>query len=114
RSAETKSYVLSCENNLTVWYLFPVKYHVEAIHYNNQTIRVVDPGVQKGNCSSLPLYSLTGYNFSTYGSYGIGHGNREGTKYVPLTKPVIFMTCEKPVKSQAFRPSFNEQSGRDA
>ncbi|PON96845.1 GPCR kinase [Trema orientale] len=97
-----KRYVLSCENNLTILYLFSGRYQVEAIHYNNQTIRVVDPGVQKGNCSSLPLFSLSGYNFSTYGSYMLHQWNQEGTQYVVLSKTVIFMSCEKPVKSHVY------------
>ncbi|PON72115.1 Mitogen-activated protein kinase kinase kinase [Parasponia andersonii] len=97
-----KRYILSCENNLTILYLFSGRYQVEAIHYNNQTIRIVDPGVQKGNCSSLPLFFLSGYNFSTYGSYMLHQWNQEETQYVVLSKTVIFMSCEKPVKSHVY------------
>lgn len=42
-----------------------MEYHVQAINYNNFTIRVVDPGVnQHPNCSSLPRHFLSQYNFS--------------------------------------------------
>jgi len=57
-------YELACENNFTVLYLYSGKYHVQAINYNNFTIRVVDPGVQQPNCSSLPRYFLSQANFS--------------------------------------------------
>ncbi|GMN19786.1 hypothetical protein TIFTF001_042923 [Ficus carica] len=40
-------YELSCENNLTVLYLYSVKYLVKAINYNNYTIRIADAIVQK-------------------------------------------------------------------
>ncbi|MED6187189.1 hypothetical protein PIB30_074107, partial [Stylosanthes scabra] len=58
-------YELSCENNRTVLYLFPGKsYGVEAINYNNFTIRLVDPGISENDCSTLPRYSLSRSNFS--------------------------------------------------
>ena len=62
-------YELACENNVTVLYLYSGKYHVQAINYNNFTIRVVDPGVQQPNCSSLPRYFLSPTNFSDVYSF---------------------------------------------
>ncbi|XP_045808625.1 rust resistance kinase Lr10-like [Trifolium pratense] len=56
-------YELSCENNVTTLYLYSAKYHVQSINYNNFTIRLVDPGVQESNCSSLPLNFLSQSNF---------------------------------------------------
>ena len=44
-----KNYELACENNRTVLSLFSGKYYVEAINYNNNTIRLVDVGIQKDN-----------------------------------------------------------------
>ncbi|XP_017973196.1 PREDICTED: rust resistance kinase Lr10 isoform X2 [Theobroma cacao] len=41
-------YNSSCQNNLTVLNLKSGKYYVQAINYNNYTIRLVDAGVQKG------------------------------------------------------------------
>ncbi|PSS16390.1 Rust resistance kinase [Actinidia chinensis var. chinensis] len=61
-----KKYELECENNGTVVHLFSGKYNVLAINYNNYTIRIVDVGIRIGNCSSLPLYSFSDYNFSSY------------------------------------------------
>jgi len=57
-------YELTCENNVTVLSLYSGKYHVQAINYNNFTIRVVDPGVRQSNCSSIPRYFLSRSNFS--------------------------------------------------
>ncbi|XP_022637921.1 uncharacterized protein LOC106763552 [Vigna radiata var. radiata] len=57
-------YELTCENNVTILSLYSGKYNVQAINYNNFTIRVVDPGVRQSNCSSIPLYFLSRSNFS--------------------------------------------------
>ncbi|XP_061356160.1 LEAF RUST 10 DISEASE-RESISTANCE LOCUS RECEPTOR-LIKE PROTEIN KINASE-like 2.1 [Gastrolobium bilobum] len=64
-----KRYELGCENNVTVLYLYSVKYHVQAINYNNFTIRLVDPGVEDANCSSIPRYFLSQSNFTDTYSY---------------------------------------------
>ncbi|KAF9663080.1 hypothetical protein SADUNF_Sadunf17G0001300 [Salix dunnii] len=51
---------LACENNerLTL-HLEMVKYYVQAIIYNDSTIRLVDASVQKDDCFSIPHHSLT-------------------------------------------------------
>ncbi|KAG4379262.1 hypothetical protein GLYMA_17G214400v4 [Glycine max] len=65
KSCGDNRYELACENNVTVLHLYSGKYHVQAINYNNFTIRVVDPGVdQQTNCSSLPRYFLSRSNFT--------------------------------------------------
>ncbi|XP_062147196.1 LEAF RUST 10 DISEASE-RESISTANCE LOCUS RECEPTOR-LIKE PROTEIN KINASE-like 2.7 [Alnus glutinosa] len=58
-------YNLSCENNQTVLYLYAGKYYVQEINYSLYTIRVVDPGIQKDNYSSIPRYFLNDFNFSS-------------------------------------------------
>ncbi|XP_014503368.1 uncharacterized protein LOC106763717 [Vigna radiata var. radiata] len=57
-------YELGCQNNVTVLYLNFTQYHIQAINYDNYTVRVVDPALQHHNCSSLPLRSLSRSNFS--------------------------------------------------
>ncbi|KAM2004070.1 hypothetical protein ACFX15_027562 [Malus domestica] len=53
-------FTLSCENNKTILNTPSYgDYYVQAINYHNQTIRLVDPGLDKSNCSSLPLHSLS-------------------------------------------------------
>ncbi|XP_057996152.1 rust resistance kinase Lr10 isoform X1 [Hevea brasiliensis] len=88
------NYLLACENNNTVLKLFSRKYYVRAIHRNNKTIRVVDAGLQQGNCSSLPLFPLTADNFSSYFEYPY--------QLSPSSKKVTFMNCENPVDSPLF------------
>ncbi|KAI8007770.1 Rust resistance kinase Lr10 [Camellia lanceoleosa] len=59
---------LKCENNRTVLYWYSGKYYVQAINYGiypgSGNISLVDVGIQRNNCSSLPLHSLTPRNFS--------------------------------------------------
>ena len=62
-------YELSCENNITALTLFSGKYYVQEINYINYTIRLVDPGIEEGDCSSIPHYSLTSSNLRTFGDY---------------------------------------------
>ncbi|KAF7850480.1 hypothetical protein BT93_L5461 [Corymbia citriodora subsp. variegata] len=59
------SYELACINNHTVLDLYSGKYYVQHIDYMNYTIRIVDIGLQNGNCSSLPSRSLS-CTYSTY------------------------------------------------
>lgn len=99
-SCGDKRYTLACENNRTVLHLYSGKYYVEAINYDNYTIRLVDPNVHKDNCSSIPLYSLNSYNFSgsdTYSTYIV----HRVTSYsiVPLSEVIVFLECENPVNS---------------
>ncbi|KAM2409461.1 hypothetical protein ACFX1X_028365 [Malus domestica] len=57
------SFTLFCENNVTVLHISSGKYLVQSINYRNKTIRVVDPGLHKNNCSSIPRYPLSESNF---------------------------------------------------
>ncbi|XP_068343677.1 LEAF RUST 10 DISEASE-RESISTANCEUS RECEPTOR-LIKE PROTEIN KINASE-like 2.1 [Pyrus communis] len=47
------SYTLYCDSNITVLDLPTGKYYVQAINYNNKTIRLLDFGLQSNNCSSM-------------------------------------------------------------
>nr|XP_048325523.1 LEAF RUST 10 DISEASE-RESISTANCE LOCUS RECEPTOR-LIKE PROTEIN KINASE-like 2.1 isoform X1 [Ziziphus jujuba var. spinosa] len=123
-------YNLSCENNIsTVLYLNSGKYYVQAINYNNYTIRVVDSNLHKGSCPSLSyLQPLTEYNFTSdflvesvyLGSYGtqsnFGYYSDSYRTKVPrksgrvwyrysLSEPIIFFNCENPVKSPLYIPT---------
>ncbi|KAF8020148.1 hypothetical protein BT93_G0756 [Corymbia citriodora subsp. variegata] len=65
-------YELACEKNCLVLYMYAGRYYVKAIHYHDYLneesfsdyMTVVDDGLQKGNCLSLPRYSLAYSNFS--------------------------------------------------
>ncbi|KAJ6959266.1 rust resistance kinase Lr10-like [Populus alba x Populus x berolinensis] len=97
QSCGNNNYTLICENNIsTVLYLYSGKYYVQAINYDNFTIRVVDAGVQD-NCCSIPRYSLAPDDFSDgdpYTSYNY--------KLVPLSLPMVFMSCENTVNSPLY------------
>ncbi|KAF8015319.1 hypothetical protein BT93_H0969 [Corymbia citriodora subsp. variegata] len=95
-------YELACENNRTILYLFAGRYYVKSIYYEfyggqdnfNGSITVIDDGMQKGNCSSLPRYSLAHSNFSYYGPY-----NGSNFRWTPL---IAFMKCSQPVTSTSY------------
>ncbi|KAJ9164290.1 hypothetical protein P3X46_023886 [Hevea brasiliensis] len=93
------NYLLTCENNNTVLkFSSGIYYYVHAIHYDNRTIRVVDAGLQQGNCTSLPLFPFKFDDFSYY-------INRLHL-YYPYewwsSEKVTFMNCENPVNSPFF------------
>jgi len=93
-----KRYELDCQNNVTVLYLYSAQYHVEAINYNNYTVRVVDPSLQPHNCSSLPLHSLSRSNFSdTYAYYTDPYqaGLKAVENWESLTfEHIVFVNCK--------------------
>ena len=96
-------YELSCENNITTLTLFSGKYYVKEINYKNYTIRLVDPGIQEGNCSNIPLYFLATSNFSSYYNY-ITSDNYRVDPYIvnnegSLVGHIIYLNCSNPVKN---------------
>ncbi|KAM1706179.1 hypothetical protein ACFX2K_028357 [Malus domestica] len=68
------SYTLYCESNITVLDLPSYgKYYVQAINYNNKTIRLLDPGLDNNNCSSMsqnipPTHGINSLYWPTYDS----------------------------------------------
>ncbi|XP_040361809.1 LEAF RUST 10 DISEASE-RESISTANCE LOCUS RECEPTOR-LIKE PROTEIN KINASE-like 2.4 [Rosa chinensis] len=116
-----KSYELSCEADGTsqshqaILYLFSGKYYVQAINYNNYTIRLLDAGVHKtkGNHFSNPVYSLSFFNFTSSDDPSIKRDTSSDDPYflsypysvypepepyqyvggVPLTVSLIFLSC---------------------
>ncbi|EXB93847.1 putative receptor-like protein kinase [Morus notabilis] len=109
-------YELSCENSLPFLYLrMPYthesryyKYHVQAINYENSTIRVVDPDLRKDDCSSIPKISISKDDilfenkFETKIKYNrVAHGcwSLEFPLDYNLIETVLFLACEKPTNS---------------
>ena len=81
-------YELVCENNRTMVYLEKQgKYYVADINYDHYTIRVVDPGVKKGNCFSFPLYSFLYYPSKQ-----------------AINTMVVLMKCERPISDGSYIP----------
>ncbi|KAI8022292.1 Rust resistance kinase Lr10 [Camellia lanceoleosa] len=99
-NCENKYFELECDNNRTVLHLLSGKYYVQAINYSSQLISLVDVGIQRNNCSSLPLHSLTQHNFT----------HKVDPNADPNAYPysagwyelVVLMSCEKQVKSPLY------------
>ncbi|CAL5206569.1 unnamed protein product [Lathyrus oleraceus] len=89
------NYELSCENNQTILNLDSGKYFVEAINYNNSTIRITDAGVNKQNCSSIPLYTLTNESFTTEKPYTLLNNNKN-------LVTLAFISCAASVTSPIY------------
>ncbi|VVA36709.1 PREDICTED: rust resistance kinase Lr10 [Prunus dulcis] len=83
-------YTLHCDNNVTVLHLYSGKYLVLALNYDDKTIRVVDPGLEKNNCSSIPRYPVANSNFSM------------GDLYGSSSQSVTFITCANPMSSSLY------------
>ncbi|CAJ1972267.1 unnamed protein product [Sphenostylis stenocarpa] len=108
-------YELTCENNVTLLSLYSGKYLVQAINYNNFTIRVVDPGVQQSNCSNIPRYFLSQSNFRDSYAYTdmdayqtsqprlsnqtfyFNHDRFHTVNSEPVFEHIVFMNCSHPV-----------------
>ncbi|KAB2595021.1 receptor-like protein kinase [Pyrus ussuriensis x Pyrus communis] len=92
-------YTLSCENDTTVVDLPPSgKYYVQAINYDNHTIRIIDPGLQNNNCSSMsrnfPLVPSTlDLPYSFYGNY---------TTDSLLSTVIFYLKCSNPMNSSLY------------
>ncbi|KAL9377569.1 hypothetical protein Peur_028904 [Populus x canadensis] len=123
-------YTLHCEKNISrVLYLDSRKYYVQAINYNNLTIRVVDAGVQKNDCSSLPDFSLAfdslgnsrrayttftltftvldyiagdDYPYTWFQYKKTGWERLPKYKPLPLSQMMIFINCANPVDSPPY------------
>ncbi|XP_056163021.1 uncharacterized protein LOC130136747 [Syzygium oleosum] len=94
------NYELACINNRTVLDLYSGKYYVRSIDYTNYTIWVADVGLQKGDCSSLPLRSLSCHSFWLHpNSYECGDYTFYGRE---LSKTVSIVNCSKAVASQFY------------
>ncbi|XP_034710951.1 rust resistance kinase Lr10-like [Vitis riparia] len=85
---------LVCENNRTMVNFWEgEKYYVADINYDHYTIRVVDPGVKKGNCFSTPLYSSSFYSFESNYYRVLG-----------VTNTTVLMNCEQPISDSNYIP----------
>lgn len=90
-------YELACENNHTVINLNQNKYYVAQINYHNSTIRVVNPGIKKGNCFSTPLYALSDRELG-YGGDPYEWPSEWGSK------KTVLLNCTSPVSDQSLIP----------
>ncbi|KAM1263002.1 hypothetical protein ACFX13_028732 [Malus domestica] len=88
-------YTLSCENNITVLDLpYSGKYYVMAIDYNNKTIRLLDPGLDNNNCSSMPRNSPS-YISEPYTL-------DDPTTNLPLSTSIFYLRCRNKMNSSLY------------
>ncbi|XP_056171250.1 rust resistance kinase Lr10-like isoform X2 [Syzygium oleosum] len=93
---------LACEDNYTVLSLFDGRYHVKSINPWNLSgsidwdyghMKVVDVGLKKSNCFSLPLHQLMSSNFS---------GDYNEQYYISGGARVTIVSCSKQVRSPSY------------
>ncbi|KAM1064015.1 hypothetical protein ACFX2A_028707 [Malus domestica] len=83
-------YTLSCESNITVLDLPSYgKYYVQAINYNNKTIRLLDPGLDNNNCSSMSQ--------NIPPTHGIN-----SLYWTGLSEPIYYLKCLNPSNSSLY------------
>ncbi|KAI3870338.1 hypothetical protein MKX03_001473, partial [Papaver bracteatum] len=99
---------LSCVNNRTIWNVSSKSFYVIDIDYDYDyyyyyyyyyyyvKIRLIDPGLEKDNCSSMPQHSVDQHSVGTretinsYSDYDTP--GRFSGEY-PKTKAVVYMNC---------------------
>ncbi|KAM1263041.1 hypothetical protein ACFX13_028764 [Malus domestica] len=86
------SHTLSCESNITVLDIpSSGKYYVQAINYNNNTIRLLDPGLANTNCSSMPQNIPPNPNLDPYGRY-----------FSWPSTSIYYLKCSNPLNSSLY------------
>ncbi|KAG6635663.1 LEAF RUST 10 DISEASE-RESISTANCE LOCUS RECEPTOR-LIKE PROTEIN KINASE-like 2.3 [Carya illinoinensis] len=96
-------YNLSCENNITVLYIYGGRYYVREINYRDYTIRIVDSGIQRDHFSSIPRFFLYDIhrNHSPHFSTPTGtYWHHSKPESLPTT--MVFLSCEKQVNSPSY------------
>ncbi|XP_039160482.1 rust resistance kinase Lr10 [Eucalyptus grandis] len=93
---------LVCEDNRTVWYLYHGRFYVQSIDYSVGRINLVDDGLQKDNCSSLPQ-SLVFYKLMdiVYPS-GRYYTDPSNSYYIFNRSTLAIVNCSKPVSSPLY------------
>ncbi|KAJ8633971.1 hypothetical protein MRB53_027307 [Persea americana] len=97
-----QSFELSCESNRTILSSQDSKkFFVDTISYNHRKLRIVDSGLERDNCSSLPRYFLDpGYSLGPF--------------YVPSEiEEITYVNCSGPKESPSYiatAPCFNSSS----
>ncbi|XP_059290750.1 rust resistance kinase Lr10-like isoform X1 [Lycium ferocissimum] len=85
---------LACEDNKTIISLFSKNFYVQAINYDNQTIHLIDPTIQKEDmCSLIPpqltFHQYNSMHFRPY--YNYINGSERSIKRA--AEPIFMFTC---------------------
>ncbi|XP_050385662.1 rust resistance kinase Lr10-like [Argentina anserina] len=79
---------LKCDKNITTLPLLSHEYLVKEINYTRSTIRVVDPGLEKSNCSSLPRFPLSQYDFYHLANWWLSYESNSVVTLLKCANPV--------------------------
>ncbi|XP_039173662.1 rust resistance kinase Lr10-like [Eucalyptus grandis] len=96
------NYELVCEGNRTVLYLKGGRYYVLSIDYSNSQIRLVDDGIHKGNCSSLPHHWLTHDDKPLDLLHSMISDHKIFNVPYEVINRVVIVNCSKPVNSSFY------------
>ena len=96
------SYELACENNHTILNLNSKIYYVQAINYENYSIRVVDLGLDKENLCSFPLNILEFVDIPIAYLYPSYDRESDHERLSVLNIPITFVSCAAPAKSPIY------------
>ncbi|CAA2957846.1 rust resistance kinase Lr10-like [Olea europaea subsp. europaea] len=90
----SSSYELACEKNRTILYLWSRRFFVLSISYNNYSIRLLDPGMEKNSCDSFPINSVPLNHYYTFRPYSLGPDDLS-----KLNTIIVYIHCEAPAES---------------
>ncbi|XP_073125318.1 LEAF RUST 10 DISEASE-RESISTANCEUS RECEPTOR-LIKE PROTEIN KINASE-like 2.3 [Henckelia pumila] len=104
------NYEISCENNITAAsiYVYSRKYHVQAINYQNYTIRLADPNIKNNDTCSFPSYFPNWYNLSRYNGFPYSIFSQDLTtdgRAIQIARPITFLSCPFPLNETPFIPT---------
>ncbi|KAL1550690.1 LEAF RUST 10 DISEASE-RESISTANCE LOCUS RECEPTOR-LIKE PROTEIN KINASE-like 2.5 [Salvia divinorum] len=85
-------FALECQKNRLTLHTNSRRYHVEAITYSNFSIRISDPGLDRKNISSCPIYSYVDNDI--YSSYVY--------TYYPSSIYITYINCLSPVANPLY------------
>ncbi|KAL3714393.1 hypothetical protein ACJRO7_006337 [Eucalyptus globulus] len=93
RGCGISKFELACEDNRTILNFLNGQYYVQFINYTGRQIRLVDNGLQRDNCLSLPHHSLSLYDFHRVSTLDNPYSS---LSYKNIS---VIVNCSKPVSS---------------
>ncbi|KAL3714288.1 hypothetical protein ACJRO7_006252 [Eucalyptus globulus] len=93
---------LVCEDDHTVWYLNHGRFYVQSINYSAGLIKLVDDGLQKDNCSSLPHHSLVWDNLVDVVYPSKSYYRVRKSYYNDYRSTLAIVNCSKPISSPLY------------
>ncbi|CAA3012769.1 LEAF RUST 10 DISEASE-RESISTANCE LOCUS RECEPTOR-LIKE PROTEIN KINASE-like [Olea europaea subsp. europaea] len=104
-NCSNSSYELACVNNRAILYLSFGTFFVQSISYNDYSIRLLDPGMEKNSCDSFPKNRVPlnydyDYRFTPYYyDYRFTPYSLEPYDVAKLNTMIAYIHCEAPAES---------------